>query len=116
MAEEAEARLLAVFTKALDEKGLLERPRPRLVVPEDFAPERPCTTEIAWLIDQIRFLAGAYGLQWLVKQESRGYAGLESMPDDELNRVYKRIGQAIDCRKADIPFEDTDLIDYDPES
>lgn len=93
--------------------ALQPSPRPRIIVPDDFASERPCSTEFAWMCDQIRFLSNAYGFDWLVRQESRGYAGLESMPDGELQRVYKQLGRAIDCRNSGIPFEDTDLIEYD---
>lgn len=104
--------MVATLKKALAEKGLLDAPRLRLVVPEAFAPERPCSLDFVWHCEQIRFLARAHELDWLVKQETRGYAGLESMPEEEVQRVYRQVGKAIQCRRDNIPFEDAGLIEF----
>lgn len=92
--------------------SLPDAPRPRQIVPEDFAPVGLCATEREWFCEHIRFLARVYELGWFVRQECRGYAGLESLPDDELKRVFKRVGHAVSCIKDGISFEDAGLIEY----
>jgi hypothetical protein len=86
-----------------------------VVTREDLQPDGLCATERAWLCDQVRFLASVYTLDWFVRQESRGYAGLESMPDDDLQHLYKRVGKAISCIRDGTSLEDAGLIQYDTE-
>src|SRR5438128_1040553 len=104
------SKLVAMLERRLEGKAPPNAPKLRLVEP---AAKGMCANDRDWMCDQIRFLGQAWGLDWLVRQECRGFLALEAMPDDDLRRVYRRIGHAIDCRKSGIPFEDTDLIDYD---
>jgi hypothetical protein len=106
------AQELAEHAKTLS-PPLVQAPRPRIIVPDDFAPELPCSSEHVWLCEQIRWLTRIYGLEAFVRQECRGYASLDSMPDDELREVYQRVGRAIECIKDGVSFEDADLIEFD---
>lgn len=105
-----------MLEQELAEKAPPDGPVLRIVSLGDLAPDPDalCSTEREWLCDQVRFLARVYSLDWFVRQESRGYAGLESMPDDELRNVYKRVGKAIECIKEGVSFEDAGLLCHDP--
>lgn len=94
-------------------KSLTPAPQPRVLVPDEFAPVRPCMSDRVWQIDQIRLLGRAYGFDWVIQRESRGFLGLESMPDEDLQRVARALAHAIDCRHNNIDFEDAGLMDYD---
>ena len=84
--------------------------RPALRVVDQLPPAGLCTTERLWFCDQIHFLARVYALEWFVRQEIRGYTGVESLPDDELKALFKSVGYAISCIKDNISFEDAGLI------
>ncbi|WP_162405503.1 hypothetical protein [Pseudoxanthomonas jiangsuensis] len=59
---------------------------------------------------RIRFLAEAYGLQWLVDQATFGRDGINAMDDTELADTLRRMEHARQCGHDGIPFEDAGLL------
>ncbi len=110
MAKAEVSRMVAMLEAELAERAPPDAPRLRAIDPDDFPPQGLCATEREWFCEHIRFLARVYELGWFVRQECRGYAGLESLPDDELKRVFKRVGHAVSCLKDGVSFEDAGLI------
>lgn len=98
---------MALIERQLEKRAPASGPKLRLVAP---APAGLPALEREWLCDRIRFLGRVYELEWFVRQEIRGFAGVESLPDEDLIRVFRQLGRAIECIRDGVSFEDAGLI------
>lgn len=89
------------------------RPKLRLVeLPEKRPTEEhgidPITREMHY--KRIRYLAGAYRLQWLVEQATFDCVNLEDLSDDELLKLHRDIDRARECPVDDVSYEEAGLV------
>jgi len=59
---------------------------------------------------RIRYLAGAYRLQWLVDQACFACANIEDLGDAELIELHADMEKARECPIEDVSFEDAGLV------
>lgn len=104
------SRMVALIEQQLGKKLPVEAPKLRVV--SDAAPAMSEADRL-WFCDQVRFLARVYDLEWFVRQEIRGFMGLESLPDDDLRRVFTQVGRAVECIREGVSFEDAGLIRHE---
>lgn len=110
------ARLDALSAIILERlQGEPERPRLRLITAADFesndtgAPLDGPTR--AWVIARIHDLRGLYGLDWLVRQETKSTRGsISALEDDALRSLFRDVEQAAQCLRDGVPLEDTGLL------
>lgn len=59
---------------------------------------------------RIRYLAGAYRLQWLVDQATFGVANIEDLTDEELIKLHHDMDRARECPVEDVSYEEAGLV------
>lgn len=59
---------------------------------------------------RIRYLAGAYRLQWLVDQAIFACVNIEDLADDDLIALHADMEKARECPLEDVSFEDVGLV------
>lgn len=59
---------------------------------------------------RIKYLARAYGLRWLVDQETFTVASVECLDDDALSALLHDMERARECMRDDVSFEDAGLV------
>lgn len=91
-----------------------EREKPKLRLIE--LPARP-QREIGldWIAREahykrIRYLAGAYRLQWLVEQATFHCCNIEDLSDDELIALHRDLDRARECPEDDVSYQDRGLV------
>lgn len=105
--------LSALITQRLKDEP--ERPKLRLVTAADFdrgdagapldGPSR------AWVIARIHDLRRLYGLDWLIRQETRSTRGsLAALEDDPLRALLANVELAAQSFRDGVPLEDTGLV------
>lgn len=59
---------------------------------------------------RIRYLAGAYRLQWLVDQATFDCVNIEDLSDDDLVQLHRDMDRARECPLEDVSYEDAGLV------
>lgn len=59
---------------------------------------------------RIRYLAGAYKLQWLVDQACFDRLNIEDLSDDELISLHQDMDRARECPEFDVSYEERGLV------
>ena len=59
---------------------------------------------------RIRYLAGAYKLQWLVDQACFERLNIEDLSDDELIKLHQDMDKARECPEFDVSYEERGLV------
>lgn len=106
---------LMELAKKMAEVTLREREKPKLRL-VDLPPKREAvdhgidaiTREMHYR--RIRYLASAYGLQWLVDQATFSVVNIEDLSDDDLIALHRDIERARECPLEDVSFEDAGLV------
>lgn len=111
MSEKSKLEALAKMIKA-ELEGAPERPKLRLVdLPPKPAREDsmdPLQREAHYR--RIRYLAGAYRLQWLVDQACFERLNIEDLPDEELIKLTADMDRARECPEFDVSYEERGLV------
>lgn len=94
-------------------KARPERPKLRLLTEADF--ERDAAwldgATRVWVIERIHDLRRMYGLDWLVRQETRSTRGsLSALDDGALRALLADVELAAQSIRDNIPIEDTGLV------
>lgn len=89
------------------------KPKLRLVDLPERAPRNeqeidPITREMH--CRRIRYLAGAYRLQWLVDQATFHCANIEDLSDEDLLKLHRDMDRARECPIEDVSYEDAGLV------
>jgi len=63
-----------------------------------------------WHLRMIAHLSQRWGLQVLVDQATRGYLGIQSLPDDELAQLHRDLHRAYECMREGYDLVDAGLI------
>lgn len=86
------------------------KPALKLVVPESARPPSLLTDEArAAHLRRIQFVAGRYGIWWLVDQELDGVS-VDDLADEHLVRVRLVMEKALKCILEGVSFEDAELV------
>lgn len=91
------------------------RPKLRLITAADFdrstqAPGLDSPTR-SWITSRIHDLRRMYGLDWLVRQETRATQGsITALEDDQLRNLLADVERAAQCLRENVPLEDAGLI------
>ena len=59
---------------------------------------------------RIRYMAGAYKLQWLVDQATWECTNIEDLSDEELVELHRDMDRARECPQDDVSFEEAGLV------
>ncbi len=59
---------------------------------------------------RIRYLSRAYGLRWLMDQETFKLPSIECLDDDALSALLSDMERARECMHDDVSFEDAGLV------
>lgn len=59
---------------------------------------------------RIRYLAGAYRLQWLVDQATFDVANIEDLDDEQLIALLRDMDRARECPELDVSYEERGLV------
>lgn len=87
--------------------------KPRLYVPESArAPGALSDDERAWLLRRIHFVAGRYGLYWLVDQQLAEPGTIDAADDAKVSDVRRVMEKALKCMQEGVSFDDAGLVRY----
>lgn len=59
---------------------------------------------------RVRYLAGAYKLQWLVDQATWNCVGIEDLSDEDLIQLHADMDRARECPAEDVSYEEAGLV------
>lgn len=109
---EDRVRDLAVrVAEYVDGQRAAARARPKLIVPEHARPPALLDEPTRELHRRrIGFLAGRYGLQWLVDQETLQAGPLEELRDEQLLALQRDIERAREALSEGVSFDDIGLV------
>lgn len=102
-----EKQLLSKLEERLAAARARQRPAPAplYVVEGDLA-----RIDREWNLRMVMHLSRRWGLQLLVDQATRGYVGVQSLPDDDLAQLHRDLHRAYDCMREGVDLVEAGLI------
>lgn len=99
-------------------QALLDKLQARIAAAPSSRPALSAVPDPGWMdpisreahCKRIRYLARAYGLRWLLDQETFHVAALECLDDDALSALLRDMERGRECLRDDVSFEDAGLV------
>lgn len=110
--EEEVSRITALLEQKLAKQFPPAKPKLRLITTADLPPKPPALytdEDREWVRDRVRYWTRIYGLEQWTRQQMRGFATLEEMPDEDLKALLDRVERGVECIREGIAFDDAGL-------